>query len=108
MIYLMDSGTCAKEFENPWSTHKTNLGIGRILSRGNNSGSLQVVAKTIFSRGQTTVKFFFYKLETKKKIFSSFTFQGVQSKALRHPVRTTMKTRILCTSTTNHARPAIS
>jgi len=22
MIHMMDSGTCAKKFENPWSTHK--------------------------------------------------------------------------------------
>jgi len=29
-----------------------------------------------FSREQTTVKFFFYKLETKKKIFSDFKILG--------------------------------
>jgi len=59
--------------------------MGRIYSRANNSGFLQVVAKSIFSRGQKTVKVFFYKVETKKKIFSNFTFRGVQSKAPRHP-----------------------
>jgi len=31
------------------------------------------------------VKFFFYKLKTKKKILSNFKIRGVQSKASMHP-----------------------
>jgi len=62
-VYLMDCGTCAKTFENLWSRHKRNLGVGRIYSKGDKSGFLQVVAKAFF-KGQTTAKFSFYKLET--------------------------------------------
>jgi len=71
----MDCGTCAKTFENLWFRHKRNLGVGRIYSKGDKSGFLQVVAKAFF-KGQTTAKFSFYKLETKKKIFSNFKIRG--------------------------------
>jgi len=55
------------------------LDVGRIYSRGDSSGFLQVVAKAFF-KGANKAKFFFYQLETKKKIFSNFKIWGVQSK----------------------------
>jgi len=52
------------------------LGIGRIYSKEENSGFLQVVAESIFSRGQTTVEFFFYNSKLRKKYFQISKFLG--------------------------------
>jgi len=46
-----------KKFENPWSTHKRTWASEGFIPGGDNSGLLQVVAKSIFQGGQTTVKF---------------------------------------------------
>ena len=105
MIYLMNSGKCAKTFENLWST-QTNLGVGRIYSRGDKGGFLQVLAKAFF-KGQTTIKFSFHKFETKKKIFSNFKIRGpVQDP--QAPPSNNHENEDICKRRTNHARPAIS
>jgi len=56
MLYLMDSGTCAKQFENP-GLHTDELGRRNDLFQGGNSGFLQVMAKAFF-KGENNSKFF--------------------------------------------------
>jgi len=67
---------------------QTNLGEGKIYSRGDNSGFLQVLVKSLFQGGNRRLKFSFTNSKLRRNIFK-FQNPGVQSKSRMHPLRTT-------------------
>jgi len=70
----MDSQTCAKIFWEPLVYTQTNLGVGRIYSRRDHSGFLQVVAKA--TKGKQRVNVSFTNSKLRKKYFQISKFGG--------------------------------
>jgi len=103
MIYLMDSGTCAKSLRNP-DLHINELGRRMDFPRG--GGGISGVVISTFREGPTVVKFYFTNSKLKKNIFQIS--NSSESKVSCTPLLTLIRTRINMYKKANHARPALS
>jgi len=75
---------------------KLHLQASKVLTRVPIPKWFGTFGQKHFSKRQTTVKFLFYKLETKRKLLSNYKIQWCQGPPCT-PFRTTMKTKILWT-----------